>query len=109
MNSNLDFEIAKIEKQINENSSFEGFKKEIQEIAEAKKIFENYEVFRKLILKFKDDIEKINKILLTAESEILPDKKRDVFIAYKRLCINFLNIFDFEERLKNLKKIIDNS
>lgn len=100
------FDIEKIEALIREEDLIEikRFKEYVIDAVLAYKLYEN-DLIKKLVLKFKKEIEAINGALLNQYSDILPDKKRDMLIAYKNACKLFIDIFDFDNLNKNIETI----
>ncbi|MCX7589704.1 MAG: hypothetical protein N2Z85_02070 [Patescibacteria group bacterium] len=100
--------IEKIEKVVSGFDAVEvgKWKDEVKEVMLIKNLYE-HEIIKKLYEKFKAEVDNIDYILKTAYSDVLPDKKRDRMLAYKKACLLFLDIFNVDDNIQNIKRSVE--
>jgi hypothetical protein len=117
MNKNILLDkIKKLESVIREEDSDEvrSWKKQVEKSILIDGLKENDGI--KLILdRYTEEIKSINEILVNADSETLSDKRRDMLIQYKKMCLIFMEFFidkdisGIEEQIINNQDLLQRS
>lgn len=81
---------------------------------EAKRLFllkslKEHDGVKYLLQVFSSEINKINEVLLSSDSSVLSDKKRDRLLDRKELAKKYVSLFtDIDEQIDKIEELVDN-